>query len=617
VRAADFYSFVTQTSDASTISLLNSSTGAQLAGRPLGLDTEAGAVYSANGATAFVIQTLDSGANTTVAGFSLSSGKIAGSVSLPVTSIVSIAASPTTNAVFAAVSNGASAPGAIYEIDTSTFVATMVFQSAIAPTAIAVSASGGTIFLATATAVLSISTNNFQLTTTTSVPGVTRIAPARDGKRLYLSTNVAPPALSTVIALDLTTNTIVGSVPASPSAYVAVSPDGSKFYTTFPAAGLPGALLLELVSTTTLAIGNSVLIASSTSTTNGPPLAINAAGTTLAVVSSGGSTNVTLATAPLLKLSTPVPVGNACGLAFPSASYVAVTNCGADTADVVDVTTKTVSGRLDAGPSPQATLVGSNGSVLFVSNTHGVWALAVKNGSILSKVAFPIAAPVTSAQLALSADGQTLFASYGTGVLEIATATNLATGSVPGIPSGFTVSAIATSGDGNYLFVAGVAADNPQDFQLLLLDPSTGALLQTVAAGSKGLILLPSADSSTVYFEGINSQGNYSLSAFNVKQSKFILLPPTLAGGLAQTANGSVLFVAQTAAGAIDAINTTTLATTVITSPVPPVNVAITPDGNELVVTSTAPSLGVITISKPTGSATVAIGGATLGIDVR
>ena len=408
---------------------------------------------------------------------------------------------------------------------------------------------------------------------------------------------------------------MIGSVPAALDAYIAVSPDGSTFYTTLTPDLVNKTVMLEQVSVATLEVLNSVAILSLTVTSAGNPFAISPDGSTLAIFTQIAYPTVIFVALPSLTVGTSTPVGNACGVAYPTAARIAVTNCASDSVDVVDITTGTLVKRFDAGPSPQSTLTSPAESVIYVSNLYGVWALSTKSGNILSKVEFPgpYVFSTSAGRLALSADGATLFAEYPTGVLIIETSNFHPNGIVSGIPSGFNVSAIATSPDGKYLLVAGTASDFQDDYRLLLLDPVSGALISDVSAPCKGTDLVASKDSTAVYYEGTVGGILPSIYDFNLSSQTFTTISTPVFGAMVLSPDGTTLYVA---GSAIEAINSTTFAMTALPSPVAPVEIGITPDGLELIVTSTASAMGVINIANPLIGATIPIGGATGGISV-
>ncbi len=602
-NAADTYAFVTQASNGSTLAFLNPLTGKQFSGRALGINALMGATYSADGSLAFVTD-----ANGLVA-YSVPGGKHLGTTAIPNGTFGVAAAIPGTANLL--VSVRLFSTSAIYEVDGATFTAKPVFQLGrlqSGASALAVSPDGGTLYLSTGSALISVSTITFQQTASVLIGGIDRIAVTPDGGLLLLGiTNVSP---NIVAEYNPRSKAVIGSVPSDSAAYIAISPDGSSFYTTQVPNNFP--IMLEQVSIATLAVLNSVAIPTGAFLFQGNPFAISPDGSKLAIFAQAVDPEIALFTLPSLTPGPITPVGNACGVAFPTAAFVSVTNCGSDTADIVDITSGTVKARYDAGPSPQHTLTNSSGSVLYVSNLYGVWALSTKTGKILTKVEFPgpyIEYLRTNGQLALSADGSKLFAqNLSGGVLEIATSNGQLIGLVPGVPPGLQISAIATSPDGKYLFVSG-------ESELLLLNQSDGTLISTVStlAYGTGIVLLPSNDSANLYIEA-NAAGFISLYKFNVASQSVTNIPSQVNGALALSPDGKTLYVA---GGAVEAIDTATLVFNEIPSPVPATGIAVTPDGSKLVVTSGEPKLGVITIVNPLIGATIPIGAATGAISLR
>ena len=601
VQAADSFAYFTKTTNASTLSLLNSSTGKQTGGISLGIIARSGAVYSNDGSLAFVNENTQN--TLALVAYSLSTGKPVGSVQF-LDGIQQVETSPTSSDLFV-LSGHVSHNALIYQVDTTTFTATKVYTGPEA-TALALSPNGATFYLATSSALLFINGTTFQQEQSLTIPGITRITPSPDGQRLYLSANSPSPGIQ---VLNLQNDTIAGTIPATNSAYVAVSPDSSTIYTAKYQLGTSQATV-EQVAASTLTVTKSLVVPEPAEGPPTLPLALSPSGDTLAILSQTVAPSVTLIKLPLLSVTVVEPVGNACGVAFTTAAEISVTNCLADTVDIVDVTTQALKAQYDAGPSPVTALTDQTGDVLYVLNAFGVWALSAKTGRVLNKIEFPSAVPVLPASLlALSADGKTLFAAYGAGVAEISTPTVELLGYIPGIPSGSVVDGIAASPSGNYLFVAGDS--------FLVLNQSTGALVASVALGVAPTFLVSSKDGSAVYFDAYNPENDYSVYMFEVASetlSSIVNLPP---GQMVLSPDGNTLYVAGSPTD-VQAYDTTTQTITELASPVPPSGVAVTPDGSTLVVTSYAStSLGLIPIANPVLGSKILVGGETAGISVR
>ncbi len=610
--AADTYAFVAKTTNASTLSFLSAPSGKQTSALALGIDTGAGAVYSSDGTLAFVIQTQQPGGEArSVKVYDLATGKLAGTATVPSGAIEAAVPSSDSSRLYLLVSNS-NLSGSIYAVDLATFKASHVYTVTAYPEALAISPSGDVIYLASGNGLSLISTNTFTQIASFAIQNISRITVSPDGERLYLSQVEVSSGM--IVALDVKSGTAVGTLPADAYAYVAVSADSSLFYTTV--GSVSGHVTVEQVQASNLSVTRSLVLGPNQNTTAGPPLAISPGGATLAIEYGEVGPSVTLVALPSLQRESMSPVGNVCGVGFTPNNNVAVTNCGADTVEVVDVTTRKPKGQFDAGPSPQTTLPRLDGAVVYVANTYGVWALSPQTGKVLSKIEFPALA--VSPQLALSADGSTLFASHSSGVAEISTATNRSTGLVSGIPSGFAVSAIATSPDGKYLFVSGAFSSDPNTYDMLVLNQSTGALINSVVAPSLGLYMVVSKDSSNIYYEGIFREGIYSLYTFLVSTSVFSATQVFVdGGGMALSPDGSTLYLANIPLNAIEAFDTASQTVVSLPSPEPPVDVAVTPDGSELVVTSAATSLGLINVASPIIGAVIPVGGGTSGISVH
>ena len=168
--------------------------------------------------------------------------------------------------------------------------------------------------------------------------------------------------------------------------------------------------------------------------------------------------------------------------------------------------------------------------------------------------------------------------------------------------------------------MAGTSGTDNDDTELLLLNQSTGALISTVSTVSdgNGILLVPSKSGADLYYEGLDSGDDFSsIYDFKIASQTFTSLYGSfgIQAGIVLSPDGTTLYTVGDFY--VQAINTTTFAITEIPSPVPAVGIAITPDGSDLVVTSTESELGVIPVANPLLGVTIPIGGATNGISVR
>ncbi len=612
--ADDTYAFVAKTSNASTLSFLDPASGRQTSGLPLQLETVAPATYSLDGRFAFVLN-FSLSAPETVNVFSLTSGKEVKRISFPNGTPIYLGPGADASKVFALVAQ--KGVYVLYQINVPGFDTEAVYKSSDIDQFV-FSPDGKFVYVANSNTVSVLDASTFQMKGSVvlsgSIGGVLTVSP--DSKRLYVSSELS----FQVIALDVPAMTLAGIVPADLEAYVAVSPDSSTLYTVANSRST-GQVIVEQVSSATLTVANTVTLGDfnekAFSCQASEPLAISPDGKTLAVGYGISAPSVTFLNLPAMTAGPISPVGELCGIAFTPASTVAVTNSLADTAEIVDITKGVVSAQVDAGPSPFLTLAAPNGRAFYVSNPWGVWTLSAQTGKVLAKL---VLSGYTDAprQMAFSANRQILFVMDAEGVAELSTSTNALIGYVPGIPAGFNVNAIATSADGTYLFAAGAPLSNLDSYELLVLNQSTGALINTAVAPTLGLFMVVSNDSSTVYYEGIFRGAIYSLSTFLVSTSAFSGTPVSVfGGGMALSPDGGTLYVANSLLDAVEAFDTASQAVVSLPSPEPPVDVAVTPDGSELVVTSTRTSLGLITVASPIIGAVIPVGGATSGISVH
>ncbi len=606
----DTYAFVTKLSNASTLSFLDPASGRETSGLPLQLETIQPAAYSLDDKFAFVID-FSLSAPDTVNVFGLASGKQVKEISFPGTPFY-VAPSADASKVFAIV-NQQQSNYVLYQINVPAFDIRAVYSSSDLHQ-FASSPDGKFVYVAGYNTVTALDATTFKKKGSVVVSGgVNQITVSPDSKRLYVSSE--SPAQ--IVALNAPALSLAGTIPADPAS-VAVSPDSATFY--IVANPIPtGQIAIEQVSSATLTVTNTVTLGpvDDQGFSSSVPLAISPDGKTLAVGYGVSAPSVTFLGLPAMTVGPISPVGNLCGLAFTPGSTVAITNCYANTAEIVDITKGVVSAQVDAGPSPTLTLAAPNGKAFYVSNPWGVWTLSAQTGKVLAKVVLSgyNGNPV---QLALSANKRTLFAMDGGQVAEISTSINTIMGHVPGIPAGFSVTAIATSPDGKYLFAGGVA-DSQFDDRLLVLDQTSGALLTDFSTQDYlPVTLVPSRDSASVLLIAEFHNTSPALYTFNVAAGTLTMDPaPVSTPVLTLSPDGTTLYFPDSGAS-VYAYNIATQTSTLLPSPVAyTINgIGVTPDGSELILTNNGNSIGVLNLANPVIGNLIPAGGQTSGISL-
>jgi YVTN family beta-propeller protein len=465
---------------------------------------------------------------------------------------------------------------------------TIVSPSFNAPVAVAVSHSGEYAYVLNSTGTVSVvSTASDTVTATigtasTSDPAPGSIVISPNGTTGYVSEDAA----DAVLVLNLTTDSVTGSIPLGNPSALAISPDGTKLYATTSDGVSVIATASDTVSGTMSIIGslggmvvspdggtlyvaendapyeNILLIGTTTlsftGTIYGQEAALGAYAGSGALVLSPDGTSLYITAAD--GTSTRVTAVNTATDAVTATATVPETSVSS-----LAITTGSVIYAAGPGTSSQGTVAVIGTSPLQLS------------GLVASVGSHPVA-------LALSPDGKTAYvANYDSGNLTaISTATQLATGVVA---VGSEPDAVAVSPDGKAVYVVN---DNEGDGTVSVISAGTLAVTATIPVGINPTSIAIAPDGKTIY---VANSG--SVSVINAAANMVTATIPGLGTSpdLVVSPDGSKIYVAQDGAVAVISTVTDTVTGTLHDSAWA---LAVSPDGKALYAAWGADSLSVI-----------------------
>lgn len=290
--------------------------------------------------------------------------------------------------------------------------------------------------------------------------------------------------------------------------------------------------------------------------------------------------------------------GGNLGLATnPNGGYLYVT----DTAGpiyIVDAQTNTVVGTITAGVGPRFAAVSPNGNHLYVTNFEDSTVSVIDTSTNTVTATIEVSdLSSNSSPLAISADGAQLYVVNENGTVSVInTATNTVTGSIP-FSNSYWPGAVAATPEGllyitNYTY--GVTA-------VTVIDTATGNINPSISVGTTpydnpyGVAASP--DGHTLYATVPNSKNIVVIDTATKAVTTTINSGRALS--LATSPDGTVLYAVKYDAAQVAVIDTATntVITTISLSDKMPTNIAISPDGNHIYVTTISTATGLHTVS--------------------
>jgi YVTN family beta-propeller protein len=326
------------------------------------------------------------------------------------------------------------------------------------------------------------------------------LAVSRDGTRVYAT----DPTNGLVVTIDATTNTPIRSAAAclGDAYYLALSPDDRTLYITCSTGGI-----LEFD-----AVANAV-VAQIEPTRGFSGLSITPDGSTLYAPALLGNTIFAISTetrAIAEQLTFPYPAAFFDFVGSPAPTALVAGNAGLAFVDTFDANIK---GSAPVGQAPQHVVRSLDNNAAYVSNAGNNSISVVDVPTRSTTATIPLADAPEG--LALSPDGRRLFATTGTNISAIDTATHAVTTiETPYYRTG----AIAVSHDGQKLFSSSVLGIDVFSVQ-------TGAWQTTIPTGQVNAFA-PSRNGSLLYAFGGNTMYEISTLTLNIVGSELINVGP-------------------------------------------------------------------------------------------
>lgn len=273
-----------------------------------------------------------------------------------------------------------------------------------------------------------------------------------------------------------------------------------------------------------------------------------------------------------LKLVATVEVGVFPGDAAvtPDGKYLYVANYESDTVSVIDTSVNTVSTTISIPSTlgPDNIVITKDGTTAFVLAYSGIFVISTATNQIVGTIPTPtssstvLVAPPPSfyTDIAVTSDGAQLYATNYDGTTSII---NVASGQVEKtLTVGYNANQVAISPDGKSAYVIANASGGP--FYLTKIDVTSQTIVAPQLAqfkhGISGFLAF-SPNSRTLYLPTF-SRAIWALNATTGRREQEFLLTDQAAGnelgGVAVSPSGTFLYVAQTEANKIAAVNTQT-----------------------------------------------------------
>ena len=306
-------------------------------------------------------------------------------------------------------------------------------------------------------------------------PGVTT-ASAAAGQASSGRAYVTDLFAGTVTVIDITTNTVIDTIPvgASPSD-ATPSPDGSTVYVSLQEAGAV-AVIDTATNTVTNTIPVGILPSGIAFTPDGArAYVVNGQSNDVSVIDT--ATQTVVATIPLPEGASAISVA-----VTPDGATAYVTNGGLNTVSVIDTATNTVTADIPVGEAPYGVTVALDGTRAYVTNR----------------------------------------VSNDVSVIDTATNTVIAT-----IPVGPNPSGIAASPDGSTVYVASADA-----FTVSVIDAASNTVTATVPTGA-GTLISVAVTNTRVYVTSLAGSLTVIDRAFNVVIASIPIGDPDTFSGFA------------------------------------------------------------------------------------
>ncbi|MCW2935581.1 MAG: hypothetical protein JWM19_6543 [Actinomycetia bacterium] len=427
---------------------------------------------------------------------------------------------------------------------TNTITKTIISPGFDAPVAVAVSPSGGYVYVLNSTGTVSVvSTASDTVTATIGTPNTNDPAPesiviSPDGKTGYVSDNGA----GVISVLNLATDSVTTTIGVTTPSALALSPDGAQLYVSTSDG-------ISVISTASDTVSRTVALIGSLG-----GMVVSPDGGTLYVAENGDPyENILIISTTTLSFTgtiygQEVGLGNYVGsgalVLSPDGTSLYLAASNGTSAQVTTVNTARDVPTATAAASPEtsiSSLTISAGGVIYAA---GVGASSQGTVAVIGTNPFQFSGVVASVgshpvALALSPDGKTAYvANYDSGNLTvIGTATGIATGVVA---VGNEPDAVAVSSDGTTVYVVN---DNSSDAGTVsVIDAGTLAVTATIPVGIHPTSIAISPDGKTIY---VANQGSVSVikAAEGSVTTSIPVAGPSL--DLAVSPDGSTVYVAE------------------------------------------------------------------------
>ena len=274
--------------------------------------------------------------------------------------------------------------------------------------------------------------------------------------------------------------------------------------------------------------------------------------------------------------TTPI-TANIVATPMSAAEYAYITNAGANTVSVFDISTRSLVATIPVGQQPEWASVSPNGNRVYIANhqSDNVSVIDASSNSVITTIHVgpnPICIAINNDGSLAYVSNSNFGSSYGS-ISVIDTKTNTV---INTISLNYNSNGIVVSKDGTTLYVC-------EGNWVSVIDVATGKNLKDIAIGMSAISITINPDGSHIYATSIDYSGNGLATAINTTTNTIEATIPVDNDpfGIAISPDGQKVYVSNWAYGNISVITTAnnTVSTTIPDAGNQPIGVCFTPDG--------------------------------------